>query len=183
MSVTFTFILDDPTENQDPQETIKCYESDDGSTGWTEIDEVYVGALSTVDETTTYICAPADSTKYHILSPVSAGLVEYPLSIQKIIPPVSTNANVFTAYVNIIEIDGDKNVDVPLKVKSIKTTIKSIGGSIVVGNEETATDSNGFASLTVVADIGDVGFEIGNSSIVFDTTGLGGSAVDLSSHF
>lgn len=184
MAITFRFTLEDPTANQEAQHSIKCYESADGSAGWVLIDTVLVANLPASGDIVTYLCEAADKALYHILSPVSATGAEYPLSVQKIIPPAADNAELCTLFVNMVDIDGEKAAGRKLAVATIsgKTSVTS-NGLFVGGCGESITNENGFASLAVVADVGPVNVSVEGKSIEFDTTGRAGSAVDLSGSF
>jgi hypothetical protein len=180
MSVTFTFSLEDPSANQDPQHQIRVYESADGAAPWVLVDSAVIAELPVEAGTYTLLSDPADPASYHILSPVSATGAEYPVEVQKIIPPAAAEANVLTLFVNVADIDGDRRPGVVLSASPIPgETRSSACGIVVVGTERTTTNAEGFASLKIVSGVGRISVMLGDKNLILNTDGKGGMAVDL----
>lgn len=180
MSVTFIFSLEEPSANQDPQHRVRVYESADGVSSWTVLEEELISNLAEDAGEYTYTSTLADLNAYHILSPVSEAGTEYPLGVQKIIPPAAAEANVLTLFVNVADIDGDRRQGVVLSASPIPgETRSSAGGIVVVGTERTTTNAEGFASLKIVSGVGRISVMLGDKNLILNTDGKGGMAVDL----
>jgi len=180
MAETFEFEVDTPLETEDAVTTVRCYESDDGATDWTLVDSILLADL-TPDGAGVYTwpSALADSSKYHQLIPVSLALVER--SVNEILPPRGADPTTFTLYCYTKDLGLGVVSGVRLQAGRVSAALQA-GSNTIVAPVEDITDENGYAQLSLPADIGTIPVTIGSVTKQISTTGLGGTAVNLANY-
>lgn len=179
MAETFMFGVATPGLNEDAVDSVRCYESADGMTGWALVDTVNLGTLVPVDDVYTWASALADSTKYHQLVPVSAAGIERAMS--PILPPRPTDPTSFIIY--FYAKDLGLAITSSIRLQASTDEYASTGNTVFLKSTSVNTDADGYAALTIPADIGEVIVTIGKEKAVLDTTGRGATAYNLAGLF
>ncbi len=170
MADTYTFTIEDPEVGEVAVATVHLYESDDGTTGWTEVDSIAVGAL--IDNgggSYTWESAIADSSKYHQVVPASAGGVERAGSA--VVPPVG-DASETILHLTTYDIVGIARQGVQLTITGPETAT-AVGSSLLDPRTRNyTTDDVGFVEASVIRGVTyTVSTDITSGTIEVDTTG------------
>lgn len=179
MAETFLFEVDTPLESEDAVTTVRCYESADGATGWAVVDSVALATLTPDgDGVYTWPSALADSAQHHQLVPVSVVGIERPGA--EVLPPRGGDPSVFTLYCYTKDLGLGILAGVRMQaVPADGATYKATGSNMLIEPASKVSDSNGYVALVLPAGVGNVDVSLDRHRVTVDTTGRGGTAVNL----
>jgi hypothetical protein len=149
MPETFKFSIAAPAADEVAVDRVRCYESANGTDGWTMVSEVYINTLTPdANGVFTWVATGTDTAKFHLLVPVSADGVER--AGGPILPPRPAQAHLCSVYLTVLKQDGTpaENVEVVSTLVSTPTVVNGVALSPLP--IKVKTNSLGFALLQLV---------------------------------